>query len=165
MNIFVLDEDATRAAEYHADQHVNKMIVETSQILSFVHANHGTWIKGMYKPAKAWLNHPCTLWAGETTANYDWTYQLLVQLIQEFFERHGGYHACCDLFGCLISNPCTHGGLTDRALSMPNEYKDKDPVVAYRAYYIEEKIIKKGMSWTKTMAPEWAVHALGDSIL
>lgn len=33
MNIFVLDLDITTCARYHCDQHANKMILESVQIL------------------------------------------------------------------------------------------------------------------------------------
>ncbi len=36
MNIFFLDNEPARAAQYHCDKHVVKMIVETAQILSTV---------------------------------------------------------------------------------------------------------------------------------
>ena len=37
MNIFVLDEDPVKAAEYHCNKHVVKMILESAQMLSTVH--------------------------------------------------------------------------------------------------------------------------------
>ena len=37
MNIFVLDEDPIKAAEYHCNKHVVKMILESAQMLSTVH--------------------------------------------------------------------------------------------------------------------------------
>ena len=37
MNIFYLDKDPVKAAEYHVDRHVVKMIQETAQILSTAH--------------------------------------------------------------------------------------------------------------------------------
>lgn len=33
MNIFYLDGDVTKAAQYHCDKHVVKMVLETAQIL------------------------------------------------------------------------------------------------------------------------------------
>ena len=33
MNLFYLDEDLDKCAEYHVDKHVNKMILEAAQIL------------------------------------------------------------------------------------------------------------------------------------
>ena len=36
MNLFYLDEDLDKCAEYHVDKHVNKMILEAAQILCTV---------------------------------------------------------------------------------------------------------------------------------
>ena len=33
MNLFYLDEDLDKCAEYHVDKHVNKMILEAAQLL------------------------------------------------------------------------------------------------------------------------------------
>jgi len=37
MNIFVLDRDVRKCAEYHNDKHVVKMILESAQLLCGVH--------------------------------------------------------------------------------------------------------------------------------
>ena len=44
------------------------------------------------------------------------------------------------------------GGLTPFALAMPDEYRDDNPVVAYRRYYHSKQFAK----WEKgTPAPDW----------
>ena len=37
MNIFILDEDIDKCAEYHVDKHVVKMILESAQLLCTAH--------------------------------------------------------------------------------------------------------------------------------
>ncbi len=37
MNIFILDLDVKKCAQYHVDKHVVKMILETAQLLCGVH--------------------------------------------------------------------------------------------------------------------------------
>ena len=37
MNIFVLDTDITKCAEYHVDRHCVKMITELNQLMSTTH--------------------------------------------------------------------------------------------------------------------------------
>ena len=37
MNIFILDEDPRKAAQMVCDKHVNKMIIESAQMMSTVH--------------------------------------------------------------------------------------------------------------------------------
>ena len=40
MNIFVLDLDPQKAAEYHCNKHVVKMILESAQMLCTAHWTH-----------------------------------------------------------------------------------------------------------------------------
>ena len=47
MNIFILDEDPSVAAQYHCDKHVVKMVLETAQMLSAALINNG--IEAPYK--------------------------------------------------------------------------------------------------------------------
>ena len=68
MNIFYLDKDPVRAAEYHCDKHVVKMILESSQMLCTAHrllsGEDYCNDKGLYK--LAYKNHPSTKWARES---------------------------------------------------------------------------------------------------
>lgn len=75
MNIFVLDYTPQKAAEYHCDKHVVKMILESAQILCAVHHKNGD-SNVPYKLTHK--NHPCTIWAGESRSNYLWLTQLRV---------------------------------------------------------------------------------------
>ena len=50
MNIFFLDFDTKKCAQYHCDKHVVKMILETAQLLCGVH-----WVIGSDAPYK--LSH------------------------------------------------------------------------------------------------------------
>jgi hypothetical protein len=61
MNIFLLDSNIKKCAQYHCDKHVVKMILESAQILSTVLRLNG--VDQGYKTTHA--NHPCTLWAGK----------------------------------------------------------------------------------------------------
>ena len=62
MNIFALDIDVQKAAEYHCDKHVVKMILESAQMISTVFDKYDEHQSYMLKPC--FQNHPCTLWAG-----------------------------------------------------------------------------------------------------
>ncbi len=72
MNIFVVDEDPVIAAKNLCDKHVVKMIVEGCQMLSTVHRMHSSHV--IYAPVElykeSFRNHPCTIWARESTENY-----------------------------------------------------------------------------------------------
>lgn len=78
MNIFVPHRKARLNAEILDDLRLNKMILESAQMLCSVLHKHNV---ADIPYAKAHANHPCTLWAGETQGNY----QYLLQL---------GYHMC-----------------------------------------------------------------------
>lgn len=82
MNIFVLDPDPAIAASLHCDQHLSKMILESAQMLSTVASkllDPPTFASGnYYKPTH--VNHPCTLWAGESLNNSKWIVSLCEEL-------------------------------------------------------------------------------------
>ena len=71
MNIFLLDLDPRLAAYQQCDKHVIKMTLETAQILSSASIINGG--KGPYRLTHK--NHPCTLWAAQTSDNYEWLIQ------------------------------------------------------------------------------------------
>ena len=57
MQIFVLDYDPKKAASYLSDIHLNKMCLETAQILSSIMVvNHIDLVEGMPKPFN--VRHP-----------------------------------------------------------------------------------------------------------
>jgi hypothetical protein len=66
MNIFILSEDPVISANFHADQHLHKMILESAQLLStcafFTLPAHtyNVFRHKLYKPA--YPNHPCNIW-------------------------------------------------------------------------------------------------------
>jgi len=66
LNIFVLDLDVVKCAEFHVDSHVRKMILESVQILSNAH-----WSSFLEKKP-GYLNHPCSVWARTSKQNYEW---------------------------------------------------------------------------------------------
>ena len=43
MNLFYLDKDLDKSAEYHVDKHVNKMILEAAQLI-----NTNLWIDHLF---------------------------------------------------------------------------------------------------------------------
>lgn len=151
MNIFVLDRDPFKAAEYHCDKHVVKMILETAQILSTV--LHAYGVEGLYKPTHP--NHPCVKWAGETGANFNWTYYLGCSLLSEFMYRYDKIHASTSVINeaAYHAHKIPAGGLTPFALAMPEKYKTDCPVESYRNYYRKAK--KDILTYRNREWPEW----------
>lgn len=137
MNIFVLASDPVQAAQYHHDAHVVKMILESAQILSSAVARHGG--PTIYKPA--YTKHPCTVWAGDTKANWVWLKRLALALCGEFSMRFDKVHSSERVIRALESRWLPPGELTEFAQAMPDQYKvPGHAVAAYRSYYIGEKL-------------------------
>ena len=132
MNIFVLDTDPNTAAILHCDKHIVKMPLETAQMLSTV-------CGGPYKPTHA--NHPCTVWARASTANYSWLWQLGIFLSEEYTYRYGKTHKCQAIIESLSEPPKTVpvGPRTPFAQAMPPECQHADAVLAYQQYYAAHK--------------------------
>ena len=54
-----------------------------------------------------------------------------------------------------MSKMIPEGELTPFAQAMPDEYKDDDPVVAYRAYYMSKIDSPGGVHYRHTNPPDW----------
>jgi hypothetical protein len=153
MNIFVLDYTPEKAAEYHCDKHVVKMIVETAQILSTVHHVLGQGHDGIYR--KTHENHPCSVWARKSDSNYSWLLRLGQALIEEYGARYKKTHKTSAVINKLSSIPenIDKIGFTPFALAMPEKFHSTDAVDSYRRYYLEEKAhIAK---WKYSETPRW----------
>lgn len=152
MNIFVLSHDPELAARQQVDKHVVKMVLETAQLLSTCHrVLESQWAEELYK--KTHVNHPCSVWVRQSSANYDWLYRHFLFLLDEYTFRYGKTHKCSMYQEILSFNPVPVGELTPFALAMPEQYKKECPVQSYRNYYISEK--QKLFNWTRRDIPEW----------
>jgi hypothetical protein len=162
MNIFFLDRDPARAARFHSDQHVVKMVLETAQILCAALHRHG--IDAPYRPTHP--RHPCVLWAGDSLAHWQWTRRLGLELGAEYTYRRGKHHASAVVIAALSESPdIPDQGWTDPPQAMPDEYRHDDPVAAYRRYYAAAKnrFAGKGpATWTGRPRPDFmpAVEAV-----
>jgi len=151
VNIFVLDSNIKKCAEYHCDKHVIKMILESAQLLSTVlrinNINYGYEITHP--------NHSCTLWAGKSLSNWKWLRELGKALNTEYRFRFNKEknHKSFDLIQGMPIPKILDCGLTPFVKVMPKIYQQKNPIYAYRKYYIEEK--KHILNWTKRSIPFW----------
>ena len=151
MNIFVLDEEVEKCAEYHCDKHVIKMILESAQMMSAVVRlnGHDTGYKLTHK------NHPCTIWARKSLSNYIWLKSLISLLNSEYRYRYDKSvnHKSFDMAMSLPMPDLPVIGLTPFAQAMPEQYRNKNAVKAYRDYYNNEK--SSFLTWTKRKTPKW----------
>jgi len=171
MNIFVLDNDAATSARMMCDKHVVKMILESCQLLSTAHhvldgeiliVNTGkrkyqTSICTKKNICKAtMINHPCTIWARSSRDNYLWLWRHAYALCKEYTRRYNKVHAMESMLMLELYDPPTNivrGKLTPFAQAMPEQYKDANAVVAYRKYYLAEKV--RFAKWKFTEEPKW----------
>ncbi len=127
------------------------MILESAQILSTVLRHSG--VDYGYKATHA--THPCTLWTGKSLSNWKWLRESSNALNKEYRFRFGKEinHKSFDMIKSMPSLVIPDFGLTSFAQVMPEKYRHKDPVIAYRKYYVGEK--KAILNWTKRRTPFW----------
>ena len=163
MNIFVLDENPFTAAHCMDDVRVPKMCVESAQMMASALRRHGATDEQMPltkagKPYKGgYKHHPCTVWAGDSRANFVWLALHAEALLDEYHHRFGKVHACHNPIYQMSSmrNIIPEGDLTPFAQAMPDEYKDDDVVKAYRSYYKSKQYSKGGVRYVRADVPTW----------
>jgi hypothetical protein len=190
MNIFYLDNDPVKCAEYHVDKHAIKMILEYCQLLSTAHrvldgkeiiekSKTGRNVKRWILESKlndvlysaTHINHPSAVWCRASLSNYKWLHNLLVELCKEYTYRYGKIHKCQEigLVSALGNTPTniSNKPFTQPTPAMPDPCKvPGDSLKSYRNYYIMEK--QRMWSWkgkinSRTPPPwfkEWSQNVL-----
>ena len=150
MNIFVLDYNPVIAARQQCDQHVVKMCLETAQMLCT--ALHQNGVEAEYEPTHE--NHPCTIWAASNRKNFEWLCWHGTALCAEYTRRYKNVHKSEGVIWDARSKSVLmpDGELSPFAQAMPDEYKNECAVVAYRNYYIGEKL--RFATW-RANQPAW----------
>ncbi len=85
MNIFLTSFDSKEAASHLDDLRLNKMILETAQLLSFAYRHLFGDNNLLYKDTH--FNHPCAIWARNNINNYSWLVQYFDDLAKEKIRR------------------------------------------------------------------------------
>lgn len=174
MNLFYLDTNPVKCAQYHCDKHVVKMILETAQLLSTAHrvldGEQYFKLSKNNRRLKYWrlndnredelyqvfgVNHPVSKWVRECSDNYIFAFNLFQELNKEYEYRYDKKHKSKQLIGELAYMPINiePGRMTTPSLAMPSIYYDEDPVKAYRNYYLGEKA--SFLNYTKREKPDW----------
>ena len=183
MNIFCLDASPKKAAQYHVDKHVVKMVLESVQLLCTAHRIlDGEFFVGKTKTGrniKRWklpdhldqvlytathINHPSAVWCRERDSQYMWLAELTRELCREYTYRYGKFHKCQTdgLVDWLLNNRpkniSREGTFTLPSVAMPDYCKAPgDVVTSYRRYYVNEK--QRMHSWAGKInsrpTPEW----------
>lgn len=172
MNIFYLDTVPSEAAKAHYDVHVNKMILESAQLLSTAHRvldgqqivtkrnnrkytyyqlQHNDEL--IYKSTH--VNHPSAIWVRQSKQHYEWLYNLFLALLSEYQYRFDKVHACSKLVDVLAQFPSNikDVGFTQPPQAMPEQFQKEDSVKAYQLYYCVDKA--RLMKYTKREIPRF----------
>lgn len=168
MNVFYVDSDPRIAAESLIDIHVNKMIVESAQLLANCYTlkkleDAPTTQKGNVR-GWSYPHHPCTTWVRKSEANFKWLLSHAISLCDEKIYRTGKIHFTEHfLFWCKDNSPhLSNIGFTTPALAFDKypQYQDySNPVESYRKYYTNcKRVDKNGKKidiYTKRTRPTW----------
>lgn len=190
MNLFYLDEDIDKCAEYHVDKHIVKMPLEAAQLLCtaiWVDTLLGFVPRALNKEESAVLNefkktekplapsersltpylgmmynHPSTIWVRSSLDNFEWTHCYANALNDEYMYRYGKSHKALDVINSLPEpKNMPRLGFTTFGLAMPDVLKDYDnPIQSYRDYYHLDK--GTFASWSHRERPPWWDDELAD---
>lgn len=153
MNLFILDHNHAKNAEYHVNSHCGKMILESVQLMCTQFHLQG--IDAPYKPTHQ--NHPCSIFCRASEENFLWVLDYALALHNEFKFRYDKTHKSGEVAYWVLNNlyKLTFPAklMTDFALAMPDKYKSNDPVESYRNYYRNDK--SHLFKWTSRERPSW----------
>jgi hypothetical protein len=166
MNLFILSLNFKECAEWMFDKHINKILLETVQMLcTAMHIiDPDNEIHNRIKLYKiAHKNHPVTIWIRDSLENYMWALNMVEAMHDEWKYRydhplekiHKSYYVAEYLRKYAPkADKFPNIGLTRFALAMPIDYKSDDPVESYRIYY-QSPEKQKIASWKKREKPSW----------
>ena len=159
MNIFFLDKTPSFSARYLCDKHVPKMLLESAQMLSTAVQKYTDRIEELYKPA--YPNHPMTIWVGDNRDNFTWALGNALWINNEyeyrFKKKHKSFNVIQNIIDFELDAHLPEGDITTPPQCMPDEYRDKNYVTAYRRYYNTDK--KYFAKWEKGRScPEWWIQ-------
>lgn len=151
MNIFWLDLNPEKNVEAYVDKHVVKMITEYAQLLSSACRLSG--VDCGYQLSHQ--NHPCAIWCRKSLSNWNYLRKLSAFLYKEYLWRYGENktHKSFNVIYNLKSPNIPDIGITMPPQCMPDIYKCDNLIIAYRNYYIGDKV--RIARWTRRNIPKW----------
>lgn len=178
MNIFVLDRDPVKAAQFLCDAHVVKMTLESAQLLctqlrvwrdsgKLFNYDDEDW-SIIYKATH--INHPCRVCLESSFYNMAWLVIHFNALLDEYKYRFGRTHGSSRIaqyFG-YSNNWIPHiAEKVKLPKCMPEEFKAggdsiDDVVISYRNYYRNKAVTIKRFKYTSRCAPVWLSGDLPD---
>lgn len=152
MNVFVLDKNMKKSAEYTCDKHVVKMITEHVQLLCTTYYFCNMDNMSPYKLSHK--NHPIAKWLRSSLSNWLWLRDYTLILYDEYKYRYNNKnHRAGEICKSLTIPNITDNGFTKMPCSMPDKYKTESVIKSYRNYYNGEKT--SFAKYTKRNTPYW----------
>lgn len=109
----------------------------------------------IYSPTH--INHPSSVWARSSRANYRWLSRLGLELCYEYTRRYGRRHKTqivIELCSANTPNIFPDQPFEEPPQCMPDDSKvPGDSVAAYRQYYIKHKAYMA--RWNHSQTPNW----------
>lgn len=171
MNIFVVSDDVYECALALDDRRLNKMILETAQLLctSIVYAPwfNADQYPNLYAPTHS--VHPCTQWAMNNPCNWMWLYSLWLSYIIEWEYRkpnnpeHKTFTRLCTPLASIagrLATLCMERNSVRTPFVNCTEFKHVDNTFeAYRRQLNKkwkvDTINQRFPKWTRRDKPEW----------
>ena len=184
MNLFYLDKNFDKCAEYHVDKHIVKMPLEVAQLLCtaiWVDKHLGFVPRALDKaeskilndlkkeikhlplkdrPLTPYLpmmyNHPCTIWVRSSLDNFEWTHCYGNALNEEYYYRYNKRHKSVEEVINQLPEPqnLPRKGFTTFGLAMPDVLKDYDNPI--QSYRDFYHLDKATFAvWTGRDKPDW----------
>jgi len=157
LNLFILDYDKTKCAQYYNNRHLVKIILEATQLLNNALIQHNVEYSKNPIYKQTHKNHPLSKWCAENISNFQWTLDLALELCKEYFYRYNKVHKCqkiLEKFNSVdIKSNLPSGNISPFKLCMPEKYHTKDVVESYRLYYLNDK--RHLAAWKNREKPEW----------
>ena len=161
MNIFSLDENPQKSAEYHVNKHVVKMITEQNQLLCTAHHVVGSRLDIPYR--KTHENHPSAIWVRKSRENYINLCIMNLFLCAEYTYRYDNIHAGEEVAKWCLNNipSLPNTPYFPPSPAMDDMYKIKvngrvNSLLSYRNYYKQAKTHL--YEWKRRDIPQWVLE-------
>ena len=167
MNIFVTSMDPMAAASHLDDLRLNKMILESTQVMAMAMDMCGadptilpkTKAGTTYKVNGPHRRHPVTIWTANNSFNYNWHLKYLMALHGEYHYRHNKTHGCYDCMATMqVFQPRDLNIYLGNRTQFFNcsAYKDQPVLLAYQLTLLDKwKNDKRQPKWTRRAPPSW----------
>lgn len=157
MNIFVTSSDPKACAYVLDDLRVNKMVLETAQLLSGAVRYFNADASNLYKPTH--MGHPCAVWTRIARDNFLWLIEHGRYLNDVFKLVSGRDHACLNIINlsATYSSDIVEGSMT-RFKNCTNYKHITDVHEAYRLQMIDKwNEDLRPPTWRNRNVPDWYV--------